>query len=191
MRQATVGRNAGEAATAAMAATGLTSGVFTDVMIRGRPRLASADRQPVVAAPWMRWVLAAAGVYNLAWGALAILAPQWSFRAVGMEVPNYPELWQCIGMIVGVYGIGYLCAATDPLRHWPVVLVGLLGKVLGPIGFAGALLSGRFPLAFGWNILTNDLAWWVPFALILLAAWRAAASAGDRAVAPSVAGADA
>jgi len=174
-----------------MAASGLTSGVFTDMMIRSRPRPASADRQPVVAAPWMRWVLAAAGVYNLAWGALAILAPEWSFRAVGMEVPNYPELWQCIGMIVGVYGIGYLCAATDPLRHWPVVLVGLLGKVLGPIGFAGALLSGRFPLAFGWNILTNDLVWWVPFTLILVAAWRAAASADDRAVAPSVAGADA
>jgi hypothetical protein len=63
--------------------------------------------------------------------------------------------------------------------------------VLGPIGFAGALLSGRFPLAFGWNILTNDLVWWVPFTLILVAAWRAAASADDRARAASVGGADA
>jgi len=121
----------------------------------------------------MRWVLIAAGIYNLAWGSLAVLAPQWCFRVVGMEVPNYPELWQCIGMVVGVYGVGYLAAARDPLRHWPITLVGLLGKVLGPIGFAGALLAGRFPLAFGWNILTNDLIWWAPFAGILLAAWRA------------------
>jgi hypothetical protein len=122
--------------------------------------------------PWMRIVLVAAGVYNLAWGGLAILAPQWCFRAVGMEPPNYPELWQCIGMIVGVYGIGYIIASSDPIRHWPITLVGLLGKVLGPIGFAGALLSGRMPLAFGWNILTNDLLWWLPFAGILWAAWR-------------------
>ena len=139
------------------------------------PPAPGADRTGFVAAggrPWMRAVLVAAGVYNLAWGGLAILAPLWCFRVVGMEPPNYPELWQCIGMIVGVYGIGYLAAATDPLRHWPITLVGLLGKVFGPIGFAGALVSGRFPLAFGWNILTNDLVWWLPFAGILLAAWR-------------------
>lgn len=123
----------------------------------------------------MRSVLVAAGIYNIAWGSLAVLAPVWCFRIAGMEPPNYPELWQCIGMIVGVYGVGYLAAATDPLRHWPITLVGLLGKVFGPIGFAGALVSGRFPLAFGWNILTNDLVWWIPFAGILLAAWRGAA----------------
>jgi small multidrug resistance pump len=121
---------------------------------------------------WMRSVLIAAGAYNLVWGGLAILAPEFSFRIVGMQPPRYPELWQCIGMIVGVYGVGYLAAATDPLRHWPITLVGLLGKVFGPIGFAGALISGRFPLAFGWNILTNDLIWWLPFAGILWAAWK-------------------
>jgi small multidrug resistance pump len=49
-----------------------------------------------------------------------------------MELPRYPDIWQCVGMIVGVYGVGYLIAAFDPLRHWPVILVGLLGKVLGP-----------------------------------------------------------
>ena len=125
------------------------------------------------ARPWMAAVLVAAGLYNIAWGGLAIAAPRWCFRVVGMEEPNYPELWQCIGMIVGVYGVGYLAAARAPLVHWPITLVGFLGKVFGPIGFAGALASGRFPPAFGWNIVTNDLVWWVPFALILRAAWRA------------------
>lgn len=131
------------------------------------------------AADWMRWTLVAAGLYNIAWGALAILAPLWCFRVVGMEPPNYPELWQCIGMIVGVYGVGYLAASRAPLVHWPITLVGLLGKILGPIGFAGALLSGRFPPAFGWNIVTNDLIWWLPFAGILLAAWRAHRAGGE------------
>ena len=128
---------------------------------------------PAAAAPsWMRWTLVAAGLYNLAWGAFAILAPQKGFDLVGMEPPRYLEFWQCIGMIVGVYGIGNLLAASDPLRHWPITFVGLLGKVLGPIGFAEALWSGKLPLAFGWNIITNDLIWWVPFTAILVAAWR-------------------
>ena len=84
---------------------------------------------------WIQIVLRFAAVYNLAWGALVVLFPLTPFRWAGMEEPNYPQLFQCIGMIVGVYGIGYWIAADDPLRHWPIVLVGLLGKVFGPIGF--------------------------------------------------------
>lgn len=121
---------------------------------------------------WMGRVLVAAGFYNIVWGAVAIFFPTLFFTAAGMEPPNYLFLWQCIGMIVGVYGVGYLAAATDPFRHWPIVLVGFLGKVFGPIGFLQALFAGEVTLAFGINIIFNDLIWWVPFALILMGAWR-------------------
>lgn len=121
---------------------------------------------------WMKPVLLIAGAYNLLWGFAAIAFPLLLFNAVGMEPPRYPELWQCIGMIVGVYGIGYAVAAFDPLRHWPIVLVGLLGKIFGPIGFLGAVLKGTLPPAFGATILTNDLIWWLPFGAILWAAFK-------------------
>ena len=122
---------------------------------------------------WARnWLLAAA-LYNVLWGAWVVLFPHALFDLCALPRPSYPELWQCVGMIVGVYGVGYALAARDPLRHWPIVLVGLLGKLLGPIGFAQALLRGTFPPEFGWTILTNDLLWWWPFAAILVAAWRA------------------
>src|SRR5215468_2521786 len=84
---------------------------------------------------WMSGVLWAAAVYNLLWGGCVVLFPLQPFRWLGMPLPNYPQIWQCVGMIVGVYGIGYACAARDPLRHWPIVLVGLLGKIFGPLGF--------------------------------------------------------
>lgn len=136
-------------------------------------RDAENERSASQAAPkWMRNVLLAAAAYNLLWGAFAILSPLTIFRWAGFDpLPFYPQLWQCVGMIVGVYGIGYAIAATNPYRHWPIVLVGFLGKVFGPIGFVGASSSGSFPLAMGWTILTNDLVWWIPFALIL---WKAA-----------------
>ena len=121
---------------------------------------------------WMQGTLIAAGIYNLIWGAAVIVFPSAMFRLAGMELPHYPQIWQCVGMIVGVYGIGYLIAATDPARHWPITLVGLLGKTLGPIGFLGALISGDLPLAFGATIVTNDLIWWLPFAAILCHAYR-------------------
>ena len=121
---------------------------------------------------WMRRVLLAAGFYNLLWGAAVIAFPSGLFQFAGMELPRYPQIWQCVGMIVGVYGIGYLIAATDPLRHWPITLVGLLGKIFGPIGFANALWTGSLPLAFGATIITNDLIWWVPFSAILYQAFK-------------------
>lgn len=117
-----------------------------------------------------RW-LVAAGVYNLLWGAATIAFPHFLFDVSGIDRLNYPEIWQCVGMIVGVYGIGYLIAAGDSRTHWPIVLVGLLGKVFGPIGFVVALARGTFPPLFGLTILTNDLIWWIPFAMIL---WDAA-----------------
>ena len=116
--------------------------------------------------------LCIAAAYNVAFGAFAVLWPTAWFELASVPVPEQPYLWQCIGMIVGVYGVGYACAARDPLRHWPIVLVGLLGKLLGPIGFVDAALSGQLPWRSGWLILCNDVVWWGPFAAILLAALR-------------------
>lgn len=127
-------------------------------------------------------VLWLAALYNFAWGAWVVLFPDSIFELTGARSPEYPQIWQCVGMIVGVYGVGYAIAASNPLRHWPIVLVGFLGKVLGPIGFVGALADGVFPLAFGWTIVTNDLIWWIPFGAILLAAARSASEERSRVV---------
>lgn len=119
---------------------------------------------------WMYNLLWFAGLYNLLWGAVVIIAPNLFFDLAGMTRPTYPMIWQCVGMIVGVYGVGYIAAAYDPARHWPITLVGFLGKVFGPIGFAWYLIQGAFPLHFGLVIIFNDLIWWIPFGLIL---WHA------------------
>jgi len=128
---------------------------------------------------WIRPVLIAAGVYNLIYGALVVLMPQmslgWLIAAplVAAQSSITFVFWQCIGMIVGVYGIGYLIAAHDSVTHWPIILVGFLGKVLGPIGFAWGVTAGTVPASFGLNILTNDLIWLIPFVMILYRAWKA------------------
>lgn len=119
-----------------------------------------------------KWLWAAA-FYNFIFGAYAAIWPAHYFEWCGLPPPQPPELWQCIGMIVGVYGIGYAIAARDPNRHWPIVLVGFLGKIFGPLGFLTALWKESLPWDFAWILLTNDLLWWPAFFLLLRQAARA------------------
>ena len=125
------------------------------------------------AKPWMKKTLFVAGLYNLAWGTLSVLSPGTflTFAETAAE-PVASRLWQCIGMIVGVYGVGYIIASYAPYRHWPITLVGLLGKTFGPIGFVIAVSNGSLPAHMGWIILANDLIWWIPFTVILWGAVR-------------------
>lgn len=113
------------------------------------------------------YTLLLAGLYNILWGTWTVLFPQHAFELLGMELPRYIELWQCVGMIVAVYGLGYISVASDPIKYWPVILVGFLGKLFGPIGFVMAFVNGTFPLGFGVHIIFNDLIWLVPFFLML------------------------
>ncbi|MGK7395327.1 MAG: hypothetical protein ACNS62_12190 [Candidatus Cyclobacteriaceae bacterium M3_2C_046] len=121
---------------------------------------------------WHKIALQLAGYYNMLYGAWILIFPFAFFRLTGLPDPVYPVIWQSVGMIVGVYGLGYLIAAQDPVRHWPIILVGWLGKIFGPVGFVFYALQDKIEWIFGLNILTNDIIWWVPFTLILLAVFR-------------------
>src|SRR5688572_25449244 len=126
----------------------------------------AAMQQPVIPAlpapRWMTTALYLAAAYNVVWGTVVVLFPRQTPNLLGIGDLNYPQLWQCIGMIVGVYGIAYAVAARDPVTHRGIVLVGLLGKMFGPLGFLISMLRGELPLRFGVTLLSNDLIWWVP-----------------------------
>ena len=112
-----------------------------------------------------------AGIYNLIWGAWTGLDPQWLFRMTGMELINHAEVFACLGMVIGVYGLLYLEVARRPEHGFAIAAIGMMGKVLGPIGWVIAVATGRWPLSSGILILTNDLIWWIPFAMYLRDAW--------------------
>ncbi|MEO6445139.1 MAG: SelL-related redox protein [Gemmatimonadaceae bacterium] len=120
---------------------------------------------------WLRVTLVAAGVFNLLWGAWLIAAPAWIFTSLDLAQPNYPLMWQGIGLLVAIHGGGYLIAAGNPVRHWPIVFLGLLGKVLAPAGVAWGAMQGELPWRAAGFTLANDVVWWVPFAMLL---WYAA-----------------
>lgn len=108
------------------------------------------------------WFYAAA-VYNLLWGCFVCLFPAWciDFLKIGHLI-SVPFL-QVIGMIVGVYAYGYWLLAKEPIRYYGLIWIGLLGKILGPLGFFFYAFQGTLPWNFGFTIITNDLIWWPVF----------------------------
>lgn len=131
---------------------------------------------------WMRIVLLSAALYSVVWGIWTVLWPSSLFVLVGMEPPGFLYLWQSIGLWIGVFGVGYAIAATNPFRHWPIILIGLLGKILGPVGFIWVWWQGQVPLSFGAVLITNDIIWWVPFVIILARTARSAGMGPDEIV---------
>lgn len=120
-----------------------------------------------------RTVFVLAGLYNIGWGLYAAVDPQLFFRYAGMPALNHPAIFACLGMVVGLYGVLYLEVARAPDRGWLIAAVGLSGKLLGPLGIAFLIGSGAWPRSTVVLCLTNDMIWWVPFALYLVDAWPA------------------
>ena len=56
-----------------------------------------------VSTGWMSAVLLAVAGYRVLWGGFVVLFPFAVFRLVGIELPNYPQIWQRIG----IYSVGY------------------------------------------------------------------------------------
>ena len=101
--------------------------------------------------PWMKPLLTTAGLFNLIWALYLVLAPLDLFQRAGVPSPNLPLLVQMLGLGAGVLGLGFLMAANDPLRHWPVVLMGFTAKLGAALGYGLAALArptaGRIALA--------------------------------------------
>ncbi len=108
-----------------------------------------------------------AGIYNIIWGLWVSVDPNWLFRFAKMDLPNYPEIFVCVGMIVGLYGVVYLEIARRPERGFMLALVGFVGKILGPIGIIYYIYLGKWTFAALIMNLTNDFIWLIPFAIYL------------------------
>src|SRR4051812_9110534 len=85
-----------------------------------------------------------AGIYNICWGLWMSYDPQWLFRFAGMPGSNYPEVFACLAMVVGLYGVVYLEIARRPERGFLLALVGFVGKVLGPVGAVYYINMGKW-----------------------------------------------
>jgi len=121
---------------------------------------------------WMKAAMTAAGLYNLAWAAYVFANPTGMFETLGLARPNYLLLPYSLGFAIAVMGLGYLVAATNPVRHWAVALMGVASKLGGAAAAVLGVRAGELPETALWLAVVNDLIWCVPFAMILHEAYQ-------------------
>jgi hypothetical protein len=122
---------------------------------------------------WQGLVLTAASLQCLVWGLFIILLPSAASVAYGFaKPPQELFLWQGLGLVILLYGLGYGIAATEPHQHWGLVLTGLVAKILGPVGMCWAVFQGDAPWTVLIQLPINDVVWWIPFAVIVQGGWR-------------------
>ena len=125
----------------------------------------------IVRRKFYRWIFVLAGLYNILWGLYSALDPQWLFRFTEMPLMIHPQIFACMAMVVGLYGLVYFEVARVPERGWLLILVGLVGKILGPIGMLIQISTGQWPPSAVVLCITNDIIWWIPFGLYLKDSW--------------------
>jgi small multidrug resistance pump len=113
-------------------------------------------------------ILRLAAVHCTVWGCFVIVSPGRSAAVYGLGQRLTDEwLWQGTGLVIFLLGLGYGIAASDPRRHYVVVLIGLLAKVLGPIGLCWSVYQGAIPPRTLLLLPINDILWWAPFGWIV------------------------
>lgn len=140
-------------------------------------------------AAWTTYTLRAAGIYNLAAAAVAVLYPAWLLGLLGLPAPVPPglalEMWHALAVFTAAIGAGYLIIAGNPNRHWPLVLIGFLGKLATGAWASYDILQHQLPASAWLWVAIDDAIWLVPFALILRAAHESVLAV-RRTVSPDV-----
>lgn len=122
---------------------------------------------------WMPRLLFVAGAYHLLFAVAAHAWPHLCFDWAGIPRPNHPVLWRAAGLISALFGVGFLIAARDPIRHWPLVLLGFAKATLVIGLLLASIFADELPASTLWLAFFDDFIWWFPLAAILWATVQA------------------
>lgn len=125
-------------------------------------------------APWMRYLLWFVGGYNILAGVGMICFYHEGFKFLGIPKPELMLPLQLVGVLVGLFGVGYWLVAWSPVENRNILALGFASKALGSALGVGYVAAGRMPLVFLPVLFFADIVYLPPFLLIMrrLYAWQ-------------------
>ena len=126
----------------------------------------ASKRETPIITSWMVRVLQFAGWYNIVAGLAMMTMYHEGFKFLGLAKPEMNLPIQLVGLLVGIFGVGYLIASRDAVENRNLVFVGFLSKLLGPLLALGYVASGKLPGSMIPVLIFADLIYLFPFWMI-------------------------
>ena len=134
--------------------------------------------------PWMTFVLRFAGGFNLLAGASMICFYHEGYKLLGVPRPEVILPVQVMGVLVGLFGVGYLLVAANPVENRNILLLGFLSKAISSVLALAYVVKGRMPVGFAVVVFFSDVIYLPPFYAIMRRLYRAASQREEADVSP-------
>ncbi|MES1213358.1 MAG: hypothetical protein ABUL64_02120 [Singulisphaera sp.] len=116
---------------------------------------------------WMRCLLCFVGGYNILAGIGMMVFYHEGFRFLDVPKPELMLPLQLVGVMVGLFGVGYWMVAWNPVENRNVLTLGFFSKFLGSILGIAYVAVGKLPLLFLPILFFADIVYLVPFLVIM------------------------
>lgn len=136
----------------------------TDIEI---PQIPTRPAAPRPLTRWMKFVLRFVAFFNVGAGLFMLIGYHETYKIIGMNKPDISFPIQLVGILVGLFGVGYYLVARNPVENRNVLLLGFLSKLLGSCLGTWYVLRGQLPLQFVAVYFFADVIYLPPFYLIL------------------------
>jgi hypothetical protein len=132
----------------------------------------AADAKPLLR--WMRFLLRFVAVYNVLAGLTMLIGYHEMYKLVDVAKPQLVLPIQLVGVLVGLFGVGYWMVTLRPVENRDLMLLGFLSKGLGSILGVAYVARGTLPPVFLVVLFFADVVYLVPFWLIIRRLYRLA-----------------
>lgn len=126
---------------------------------------------------WMRPLLCLAGVFNISAGVCMVVFYHEGYKLLGIPRPELVLPVQIMGILVALFGVGYLLVAKNPVENRNILALGFWSKALSSALAISYVANGQMPLSFLPVVIFADIVYLPPFYLILRSLYRQAAQA--------------
>jgi hypothetical protein len=89
------------------------------------------------------------------------------YKFIGVPKPHLMLPVQLVGILVGLFGVGYFMVARDPLQNRNLLVLGFWSKALGSCLGIGYVLLGKLPPVFLVILFFADIMYLPPFLVIM------------------------
>jgi CDP-diglyceride synthetase len=118
-------------------------------------------------AKWMKFLLRFVAVFNVLAGLFMLIGYHETYKIIGMDKPKISFPIQLVGILVGLFGVGYYLVAKNPVENRNLLMLGFWSKFLGSCLGTYYVVRGDLPLTFIAVYFFADVIYLPPFYLIL------------------------